>query len=69
MASRIVAALPVYQVALWPDGWVLGASGEVSVRDTHAMAEARRWHAQPGRHVGVTGRRGRAADLAIAHPT
>ena len=45
MASRAVAALPAYQIALWPDGWVLGASGEVTVRDTHAMAEARRWYA------------------------
>jgi hypothetical protein len=52
MASRIVAALPAYQVALWPDGWVLGAGGEVSVRDTHAMAEARRWYLLSDRAAG-----------------
>jgi hypothetical protein len=52
MAARVVAALPAYQIALWPDGWVLGASGEVSVRDTHAMAEARRWYALAGRAAG-----------------
>lgn len=52
MASRIVAALPAYQIALWPDGWVLGAGGEVSVRDTHAMAEARRWYALADRAAG-----------------
>ncbi len=52
MASRIVAALPAYQIALWPDGWVLGASGEVSVRDTHAMAEARRWYVLADRAAG-----------------
>lgn len=53
MASRIVAALPAYQVALWPDGWELGASGEVRVRDTHAMAEARRWYALADRAAGA----------------
>ncbi|CRI66427.1 hypothetical protein THIOKS12840010 [Thiocapsa sp. KS1] len=52
MAYRTVAALPAYQIALWPDGWVLGASGEVSVRDTHAMAEARRWYALADRAAG-----------------
>jgi hypothetical protein len=52
MAARVVAALPAYQVALWPDGWVLGAGGEVSVRDTHAMAEARRWYALADRAAG-----------------
>lgn len=52
MASRIVAVLPAYQIALWPDGWVLGPSGEVSVRDTHAMAEARRWYALADRGAG-----------------
>ncbi len=36
--------MPAYQVALWPDGWELAANGSVSVRDTHAMAEARRWY-------------------------
>lgn len=40
-----VARLPVYQVALWPDGWELGHDGTVQVRDTHEMAEARRWYA------------------------
>jgi hypothetical protein len=43
-AAALVAALPAYQVALWPDGWELLADGSVSVRDTHAMAEARRWY-------------------------
>lgn len=52
-AARVVAALPAYQVALWPDGWVLGAAGEVSVRDTHAMAEARRWYVLADRATGV----------------
>lgn len=44
-AVEVVAALPAYQVALWPDGWELAPDGSVSVRDTHAMAEARRWYA------------------------
>jgi hypothetical protein len=44
-ASQVVAALPPYQVALWPDGWEIGRGGEVLVRDTHGMAEARRWYA------------------------
>jgi hypothetical protein len=52
-AARVIAALPAYQVALWPDGWVLGAGGEVSVRDTHAMAEARRWYALADRAAGA----------------
>jgi hypothetical protein len=44
-AVATIAGLPAYQVALWPDGWDLGADGSVLVRDTHAMAEARRWYA------------------------
>jgi hypothetical protein len=52
-AARVVAALPAYQVALWPDGWVIGAGGEVLVRDTHAMAEARRWYALADRAAGA----------------
>lgn len=51
-AACVVAALPAYQIALWPDGWVLGDDGEVSVRDTHAMAEARRWYALADRAAG-----------------
>jgi hypothetical protein len=43
-AARLVAGLPAYQVALWPDGWDVSGGGGVSVRDTHAMAEARRWY-------------------------
>jgi hypothetical protein len=43
-AAEVVAGLPAYQVALWPDGWELSAEGTVTVRDTHAMAEARRWY-------------------------
>ncbi|ESQ16398.1 MAG TPA: hypothetical protein DDY14_02435 [Chromatiaceae bacterium] len=42
-AAAKIAALPAYQVALWPDGWLLEADGGVRVRDTHEMAEARRW--------------------------
>ncbi|UHD17021.1 hypothetical protein [Thiocapsa bogorovii] len=52
-AARVVAALPAYQVALWPDGWELGAGGEVAVRDTHAMAEARRWYVLADRGAGA----------------
>jgi len=43
-AAEVVAGLPAYQVALWPDGWELSAQGTVTVCDTHAMAEARRWY-------------------------
>lgn len=43
-AAKVVAGLPAYQVAFWPDGWELSAHGTVTLRDTHAMAEARRWH-------------------------
>jgi len=43
-AVAAVAGLPAYQVALWPDGWDLGTDGSVLVRDTHVMAEARRWY-------------------------
>jgi hypothetical protein len=42
-AARL-AALPPYQVALWPDGWDRLDGGAVLVRDTDAMAEARRWY-------------------------
>jgi hypothetical protein len=48
-AERIVAGLPPYQIAFWPDGWMLGRNGDVLVRDTHAMAEARRWYAMADR--------------------
>lgn len=50
-AARIVAALPAYQVALWPDGWETHGE-ELRVRDTHAMAEARRWYALADRATG-----------------
>lgn len=43
-AAARLSGLPPYQVALWPDGWELGRDGAVRVRDTHAMAEARRWY-------------------------
>ncbi|MEA3276513.1 MAG: hypothetical protein U9Q81_14735 [Pseudomonadota bacterium] len=43
-AAAVVSELPAYQVALWPDGWDLQPDGGVMVRDTHAMAEARRWY-------------------------
>jgi hypothetical protein len=54
-ARRLVSQLPAYQVALWPDGWLLEPDGGVRVQDTHAMAEARRWHAMAERN-----QRGRA---------
>jgi hypothetical protein len=50
-AAAVLAELPVYQIALWPDGWALGDDGAVSVHDTHAMAEARRWFALAGRNA------------------
>lgn len=40
-----IATLPAYQVALWPDGWECSGDGSVLIRDTDAMAEARRWYA------------------------
>jgi hypothetical protein len=43
-ACALIAGLPAYQVALWPDGWELHPDGAVTIRDTHAMAEARRWY-------------------------
>jgi hypothetical protein len=49
-SARLIAELPHYQVAFWPDGWELGRDGAVTVRDTHAMAEARRWYRLAGRH-------------------
>lgn len=45
-----IAALPAYQVAFWPDGWECAADGSVLVRDTDAMAEARRWYALADRN-------------------
>ena len=51
-AAAAIAALPAYQVALWPDGWVLEADGSVRVRDTHEMAEARRWLHMAARNTG-----------------
>lgn len=42
--SDYVRRLPAYQVALWPDGWESLDTGGIRVRDTHAMAEARRWY-------------------------
>jgi len=44
-ATRLLGALPAYQIAFWPDGWEVFGDGQVAVRDTHAMAEARRWYA------------------------
>jgi hypothetical protein len=48
--ARLIADLPPYQVAFWPDGWELDGNGAVIVRDTHAMAEARRWYRLAQRH-------------------
>lgn len=59
-AAAIVAQLPAYQVALWPDGWLLEADGAVRVQDTHALAEARRWYRAAARNVGSNP--GNAAD-------
>ena len=56
-AAMAIAALPAYQVALWPDGWLLEADGSVCVRDTHEMAEARRWLQMAARNAGGSGRR------------
>ena len=53
-----VASLPLYQIALWPDGWELAGDGGVVIRDTHETAEARRWYAMAERN-GV----GRGASL------
>lgn len=44
-AARTIKDLPPYQIALWPDGWECLSDGGVLVRDTDAMAEARRWYA------------------------
>jgi len=50
LAVDIIQTLPVYQVALWPDGWDLDRGGAVTVRDTHEMAEARRWYQMAARN-------------------
>lgn len=47
-AARTLARLPPYQVALWPDGWEDLEDGGILVRDTDAMAEARRWYQLAG---------------------
>ena len=52
-ASRVIAALPAYQVAFWPDGWEQLEDGGVLVRDTDAMAEARRWYRLAERNRGL----------------
>ncbi|MGE5155105.1 MAG: hypothetical protein ACM3ST_13955 [Bdellovibrio bacteriovorus] len=52
-AARAIAALPPYQVALWPDGWEHLEHGGVLVRDTDAMAEARRWYRLAERNHGL----------------
>lgn len=52
-AARIVAELAPYQVALWPDGWEHLEDGGVLVRDTDAMAEARRWYRLAERNRGL----------------
>lgn len=57
-AVALVMGLPPYQVALWPDGWEIERDGTVTIRDTHAMAEARRWYRLAERnHAGDDGRR------------
>lgn len=52
-AARAIAALPPYQVALWPDGWEYLEDGAVLVRDTDATAEARRWYRLAERNRGL----------------
>lgn len=52
-AARVIAALPPYQVALWSDGWEHLEDGGVLVRDTDAMAEARRWYRLAERNRGL----------------
>ena len=49
-AATLISGLPAYQIALWPDGWVLETNGSVLIQDTHAMAEARRWYALADRN-------------------
>lgn len=51
-AALFIAGLPPYQVALWPDGWEDLEGGGVLVRDTDAMAEARRWYRLAERNRG-----------------
>jgi hypothetical protein len=48
--ARLVGDLPAYQVAFWPDGWEVLPDGQVLLRDTHAVAEARRWYALADRN-------------------
>jgi len=62
-AAAVIEALPTYQVALWPDGWDLERDGSVLVRDTHDMAEARRWYQMAERNGEGRARRAPAADL------
>ncbi len=42
--------LPLYQIALWPDGWERTSGQALIVRETHEMAEARRWYAMAARN-------------------
>lgn len=56
-ALHRIECLPLYQVALWPDGWELIDAETVLVRDTHEMAEARRWYAMAARNSAVRGGR------------
>lgn len=51
-AGDALRSLPAYRVALWPDGWECRADGSILVRDTDAMAEARRWYALADRNHG-----------------
>lgn len=49
-ALDCVERLPLYQVALWPDGWEWTSGQTLIVRETHEMAEARRWYAMAARN-------------------
>jgi len=64
-AADAIAALPAYQVALWPDGWLLEADGAIRVRDTHEMAEARRWLQMAARNAAGRSRQA-MADTEVA---
>jgi len=67
-AADLIDHLPSYQVALWPDGWELDPDGAVRVRDTHAMAEARRWYVLAGRNQAGAAAYGLMARQGVSVP-
>lgn len=64
LGSYDIAALPLYQVALWPDGWELTGDGGVIIRDTHEIAEARRWYTLAERNGAQRGWRASSVQTA-----